>query len=1390
MSMHRLVVSCLLVANAASAQDAFLKSKVVKPIVEAAELDPQAARLLSHGRVSSTEPRYGVPTFFWAERTVARPSLRDQGVTAEQAARRYLLAHAALYRADPLRWVESKLTNLHDTGRGAVIATFAQRIDGVRVFRDEIKVVMDRGFNLVALSGYLTPQIKAKGPFLLAEPAALQAAFADLTGHGLEAQAISRPTELPGDYRGFTLAGHPAPARTRQVYFPLTEGLEPGFYVELAVELGEETTSTDTYGYVISARDGRVLYKKNYTQADSFSYRVWADSAAPFLPFDGPQGNAPTPHPTGVPNGFAPMYAAPNLVSLSSMPYSKNDPWLAPGATETVGNNVSAYVDRLSPDGFNTGDLRATTTAAGAFDRVFDVTQNPDSSDPQQMAAVTQLFYNNNIFHDWFYDDGFDEASGNAQKSNFGRGGLGNDPLRAEGQDYSGRNNADMSVPPDGSSPRMQMYIFSGGTPATLSVPGSNTQFRVGVANFGPQTFTLTAEVVAPDDGDATNMGSVTDGCQPYTGVTGKIALVDRGTCTFAEKAKMAQNAGAAGLLIANNVRGQLPLTGTDPSITIPLLSVSQNGGNALRTLVKSRTVTATMNRVFILNRDGTIDNAIVAHEWGHMISNRLIGDGNGLSSYQSVGMGEGWADFHSLLMVVKDGDELLPNNANFKGVYALAAYTSAGSSQEGYYFGIRRLPYSLDFAKNALTFKHIERGVRLPSGVPTAYGTDGSFNNETHATGEVWASMLWEVYGALLNDRPRLSFATTQARMKQYLVGGYKATPLMPTFVEARDALLAVASAADQADFTLMAQAFARRGLGLKAVAPDRDSQTNGPLTESFAMGNDVEVIGFKLDDSVKSCDQDGALDNEESGKLKVTLKNTGVGALNALSVTVSSTSAGVTVMGNGQLTATAMPPFSTQTVEVPVTLAGVKGVTGIEFNLDLGDPSLPSPVKVKLPFRVNLDIADGASFIDDVEAPTSKWVSSADLRGNTGSNFRILAASSTSHHWFGPNPASPADTYLTSPRLYVASTGTFGFTFMHRYAFEAEMSEAFDGAVVEVSTDDGVNWKDVGAALTPTYTAQVDAMSNNPLRGRSVYSGQSPDYPQFNKASVEFGTQYQGKLIRVRFRIGADDAVAMKGWEIDDITFHGLSMPPFATVVSDPTWCSNKPPSIGALTPLVVDERAQVDLNVAITDPDGDMVTATWTQTDGPMVTLTHGQFTAPDVAKDTVLTFALQVTDAKADIGPLYRFVTVRNINLVPVVTAPARVEVLEGTEATLSASATDPDGEPVTFEWAQVSGGTVTLSSQTLAQVTFTAPQVDADTLLTFTVVGSDGAARSEPHTVEVLVKDTAPIEGPVATLTPDGPGKMPGCGCSSSGSALGLGLGILALWATRRRRVRA
>ncbi len=114
--------------------------------------------------------------------------------------------------------------------------------------------------------------------------------------------------------------------------------------------------------------------------------------------------------------------------------------------------------------------------------------------------------------------------------------------------------------------------------------------FIAGAAGFGsPVTSSgITAAVVQALDPADSEGPSTTDGCSPMTNagaVAGKIALIDRGVCTFVTKVKNAQNAGALGVIIANNVSDPavIQMGGSDPTITISALMVSLADGNTIR---------------------------------------------------------------------------------------------------------------------------------------------------------------------------------------------------------------------------------------------------------------------------------------------------------------------------------------------------------------------------------------------------------------------------------------------------------------------------------------------------------------------------------------------------------------------------------------------------------------------------------------------------------------------------------------------------------------------------------------------------------------------------------------------------------------------------------------
>lgn len=123
--------------------------------------------------------------------------------------------------------------------------------------------------------------------------------------------------------------------------------------------------------------------------------------------------------------------------------------------TTTRGNNVWAQEDRNKNDG--TG--ASPTSATLEFDYAY--TQGSSTATANQNAAITNLFYWNNLIHDVLYKYGFDEPSGNFQKDNMGRGGVGNDFVYADAQDGGGTDNANFLTPVDGTSGRMQMYLWS-----------------------------------------------------------------------------------------------------------------------------------------------------------------------------------------------------------------------------------------------------------------------------------------------------------------------------------------------------------------------------------------------------------------------------------------------------------------------------------------------------------------------------------------------------------------------------------------------------------------------------------------------------------------------------------------------------------------------------------------------------------------------------------------------------------------------------------------------------------------------------------------------------------------------------------------------------------------
>ncbi|MGV8041322.1 MAG: S8 family serine peptidase [Thermoanaerobaculaceae bacterium] len=125
--------------------------------------------------------------------------------------------------------------------------------------------------------------------------------------------------------------------------------------------------------------------------------------------------------------------------------------------------------------------------------------------------------------------------------------------------------------------------------------PAAEAQFGPNLSTTGP----ITGDLVLADDGS----GSGSDACETIVNtaaMSGKIALVDRGTCTYPVKVKNCQTAGARGVLIANNAEGwPFTLTGSDATITIPSMLTDLATGSALKTALAGGTVNVTLTAAY-----------------------------------------------------------------------------------------------------------------------------------------------------------------------------------------------------------------------------------------------------------------------------------------------------------------------------------------------------------------------------------------------------------------------------------------------------------------------------------------------------------------------------------------------------------------------------------------------------------------------------------------------------------------------------------------------------------------------------------------------------------------------------------------------------------------------
>jgi hypothetical protein len=423
--------------------------------------------------------------------------------------------------------------------------------------------------------------------------------------------------------------------------------------------------------------------------------------------------------------------------------------------------------------------------------------------------------------HDIWYQYGFDEESGNFQENNYGNSsspwGSG-DSVTADGQDGDGMNNASFGTPPDGGNPTMTMYLWNGpsGEPLTINNSSMAGSYSASSAGFGDSLSTespLTADLALVTDEPVIG-GDSYDACETITNgseISAKIAVIRRGTCEFGFKVLAAQAEGAVAVIIVNNVAGN-PVSmggGADGgSVIIPSIMVAQDLGNDLISQLESG-ITISASLIGTNDLDGSFDNSIVSHEYGHGISNRLTGGSSSVNCMNNdEQMGEGWSDWFALMITMEEGDL----STDIRGMSPFAV----GESTTGN--GIRNAPYTTDFSINNYTYidSNNEAAVSQPHGV-----------------GFVFATMLWDLTWAYVDkygfDSDLFNGNGGNNKVMQLVLDGLKLQPCSPGFVDGRDAILAadMASTGGQ-NQCLIWEVFANRGLGYNASQGNSGDRTD----------------------------------------------------------------------------------------------------------------------------------------------------------------------------------------------------------------------------------------------------------------------------------------------------------------------------------------------------------------------------------------------------------------------------------------------------------------------------------------------------------------------------------------------------------------------------------
>jgi hypothetical protein len=306
--------------------------------------------------------------------------------------------------------------------------------------------------------------------------------------------------------------------------------------------------------------------------------------------------------------------------------------------------------------------------------------------------------------------------------------------------------------------------------------------------------------------------------------------------------------------------------------------------------------------------------------------------------------------------------------------------------------------------------------------------------------------------------------------------------------------------------------------------------------------------------------CDGDGRPDAGERLSLVVTVKN--AGTTNATGVSARLRTLGDRVLVSQDLASYGdlnAHHYEAGDQAFAIKIPGdVACLTSATLELDLaaaGGYAVTRTIDLLLESDQGLESFD---FFDDIEGAEPNGFTHGATAGADDWDYVTSDSYSPTHAWFAADVPGPKNAFLESPPLYVSATTVLSFR--HRYVLES----GFDGAVLEISTDDGETWTDIGPSYDSSQTVLGPAFGSPFAPGQAFWSGDSQGW---RLETVSLGAMtsalgqplYAGHVVKIRWRLGCDDSNTEPphvGWWIDDISVTDSGT--FATVCDAGAACN----------------------------------------------------------------------------------------------------------------------------------------------------------------------------------------------------------------------------------------